>query len=55
VNLKYDPPAGKVGHAIAKMFGRDARTEVEADLARFKEMMESGRGVATMGRSTASH
>src|SRR5207253_11475457 len=42
VELKYDPPAGKVGAAIAKFFGADAESEIEEDLARLKELLEKG-------------
>jgi len=42
VELKYDPPAGKVGAAIAKFFGADAESEIEEDLARLKELLERG-------------
>lgn len=40
VNLKYDPPAGNVGIAIAKLFGQDPEAEIKQNLARFKELME---------------
>jgi uncharacterized membrane protein len=46
VNLKYDPPAGKAGAVIAKVFGRDAETKIRESLQRFKELMEGG-AVAT--------
>ena len=42
VRLQYSPPGGKVGAAVAKLFGRDAATEIREDLLRFKQMVESG-------------
>ena len=42
VHLQYSPPGGKVGAAIARLFGRDAETEIRADLRRFKEIVEAG-------------
>jgi uncharacterized membrane protein len=42
VTLKYDPPAGKAGAAVAKLFGRDAEQEIEEDLRHFKQIMEAG-------------
>lgn len=42
VILKYEPPAGKVGAAFAKLFGRDPDHEITEDLEQFKAMMESG-------------
>jgi uncharacterized membrane protein len=44
VELKYDPPAGKLGAAIAKFLGADAGSEVEESLARLKELLEGGAG-----------
>jgi len=51
VVLKYDPPAGKAGAAIAGFFRRDAQTEIENDLDRFKEAMESGNVTPVAGHS----
>jgi len=42
VEMKYDPPAGKFGAAIAKFFGADAESEIEESLARLKELLEGG-------------
>jgi uncharacterized membrane protein len=43
VAMKYSPPAGKLGVAIAKLFGRDAEAELEDDLFIFKALMETGK------------
>jgi uncharacterized membrane protein len=42
VHLQYSPPGGKVGAAVAKLFGRDAATEIREDLQRFKQLVETG-------------
>ena len=42
VVLRYDPPAGAIGDAIAKMFGTDAALEVQEDLRIFKQLIEAG-------------
>lgn len=42
VRLQYSPPGGKAGAAVAKLFGRDAETEIREDLRRFKQLVESG-------------
>ncbi len=42
VRLQYSPPGGKAGATIAWLMGRDAATEIREDLARFKQMIESG-------------
>ena len=36
------PPGGKAGAAFAKLFGRDAATEIREDLRRFKQLVEAG-------------
>jgi uncharacterized membrane protein len=46
VALQYDPPGGSAGHAVAALFGADAGTRVEQDLANLKRVMESGEAVA---------
>ena len=42
VVLRYDPPADQLGVWVAKAFGRDPQREIEADLDRFKAIMEIG-------------
>jgi uncharacterized membrane protein len=42
VRLQYSPPGGKAGAAVAKLFGRDAATEIREDLRRFKQLVETG-------------
>ncbi len=42
VRLQYSPPGGKVGAAIAWLLGRDAATEIRADLENLKHLIESG-------------
>jgi uncharacterized membrane protein len=41
VNLDYIPPAGRVGKAIAKIFGDDPAQLIRDDLRRFKQVMET--------------
>jgi uncharacterized membrane protein len=41
VVLSYDPPAGKVGAAVAKLLGEEPEQQVEEDLRRFKQVMEA--------------
>jgi ElaB/YqjD/DUF883 family membrane-anchored ribosome-binding protein len=42
VSLKYSPAAGKAGLVAAKLFGRDAESEIEEDLTRLKSLLETG-------------
>lgn len=50
VTLKYDPPAGKVGAAVAKWLGESPDQQVRADLQRFKQLMEEAPATAAAGR-----
>jgi len=49
VSLQYDPPAGIIGEAIAKLFA-DPQAKVERALAAFKETVEK----ATPGSGSAT-
>ncbi len=42
VVLKYNPPFGKLGSSVAWLFGNSAEQQIDADLNRFKEVMEKG-------------
>ncbi|HYJ91934.1 MAG TPA: SRPBCC family protein [Pyrinomonadaceae bacterium] len=42
VRLSYSPPAGAIGHALAKVFGADPKSEMDADLMRMKSLLETG-------------
>jgi uncharacterized membrane protein len=42
VMLQYDPPAGLVGAAMAKILGEEPAEQIEEDLRRFKQVMETG-------------
>lgn len=41
VTLKYDPPGGELGAAIAKLFGEEPSVQIEEDLNRFRQTMEA--------------
>lgn len=51
VQMDYRPPAGKAGALIAKVFGEDPAQQVEKDLRRFKQLMETGEIATTEGQS----
>jgi uncharacterized membrane protein len=40
VELRYEPPAGALGAAIARLFGEEPSQQVTEDLMRFKRVME---------------
>jgi uncharacterized membrane protein len=42
VELRYNPPGGKIGAAIAKLFGEAPDQQIADDLRKFKQLMETG-------------
>jgi len=42
VDMRYEPPGGKVSAQLAKLFRREPGQEVHDDLRAFKQMMETG-------------
>ena len=46
VVLSYDPPAGKVGAAVAKLLGEEPEQQIEEDLRRFKQVVEAAEAPA---------
>jgi uncharacterized membrane protein len=42
IKMEYKPPAGVIGHAVAKVLGVDPRKEMDDDLARAKTYLETG-------------
>jgi uncharacterized membrane protein len=50
VSLAYNPPAGVVGSAVAKLFGEEPNQQVASDLRRFKNIMEAGEIPTTAGQ-----
>jgi uncharacterized membrane protein len=43
VTMSYTPPAGALGHAVARLFGSDPKSELDDDLLRLKVYLETGR------------
>jgi uncharacterized membrane protein len=50
VHLQYNPPAGKIGTAIAWMLGHEPSQTIQEDLRRFKALMETGEVPTTKGQ-----
>ena len=42
VHLQYNPPGGKLGAAVARLFGEEPTVQVREDLRRFKQLLETG-------------
>jgi uncharacterized membrane protein len=53
VVINYEPPAGKLGASIAKLFGEEPEKQLEDDLPRFKQLMEAGEIPTTSGQPSA--
>lgn len=43
IRLSYNPPAGAIGHAFARLLGADPKRQMDDDLLRFKSLMELGK------------
>jgi uncharacterized membrane protein len=53
VTLTYEPPAGKLGALVAKLFGEEPSQQVGEDLRRFKSLMETGLIINIKGQPSA--
>lgn len=42
VHLQYNPPAGRLGAAVARLFGEEPHMQIREDLRRFKQLIETG-------------
>jgi uncharacterized membrane protein len=42
VELEYDPPGGRLGAKVAKLFGEAPEQQVASDLRRLKQVLETG-------------
>ena len=51
LTLRYDPPAGLPGRAIAKLLQREPNVQARRDLRRFKMLMETGEIATNAGPS----
>jgi uncharacterized membrane protein len=54
VAMDVEPPAGKLGFVLAKLFGEDPDREVREDLRKFKQLMETGEITTSARRRAAS-
>lgn len=49
VELRFDPPAGRAGVLVARLFGEAPEQQVRDDMRRFKQVMETGEVVLSEG------
>ena len=50
VELAYEPPAGALGVAVAKLLGEEPDLQIREDLRRFKQSIETGEIATTDGQ-----
>jgi uncharacterized membrane protein len=50
VHLQYNPPGGKAGAAVARMFGEEPNQTIREDLRRLKQLLEAGEIPTTEGQ-----
>jgi uncharacterized membrane protein len=53
VNLKYDPPGGKAGDAVARLMGDSPQQEIRDDLQRLKAFLETGQMAGKTGQTAS--
>ena len=41
--MSYCPPAGILGHTVARLFGADPKSEIDDDMVRLKSLLEVGK------------
>ncbi|MBX3064755.1 MAG: SRPBCC family protein [Anaerolineae bacterium] len=52
VSLKYDPPGGKIGATIAKLFGKEPSVQIQEDLHRLQQLLETGEISTATGQTS---
>jgi uncharacterized membrane protein len=52
VSLQYKPPAGSAGALVAKLFGEEPNIQIQEDLRRFKQVIETGERATTIGQTS---
>jgi uncharacterized membrane protein len=52
VDLRYRPPGGRVGRAVAKLLGEEPDQQLRDDLRRAKQILEVGEVVRSEGSPT---
>ncbi|HYO55155.1 SRPBCC family protein [Archangium sp.] len=56
IRMSYNPPAGALGHAFARLLGADPKKQMDDDLMRLKSLIETGKatGHETVSREQLS-
>lgn len=51
VTLQYNPPGGSAGALVASLFGENPAQQIDDDLRRFKQLIETGEIATTVGQA----
>ena len=52
VELQYNPPAGTIGALVAMLWGKEPSQQIKSDLARLKQILETGEITTVQGQSS---
>ncbi len=52
LRMRYEPPAGRLGQAVAMLLGQAPEQQIEDELRRFKQLLETGEIARTEGQPT---
>lgn len=55
VSMAYDIPGGRLGKAVARYFGEEPHQQLDDDLRRFKQVLETGEVVRSDGAPWGKH
>jgi uncharacterized membrane protein len=55
LDLWYSPPGGTLGSTVARLFGQEPRQQVQADLRKLKEVMETGEVIRSSATLAGTH
>jgi len=54
IELQYNPPAGAAGAIVAKLWGEEPTQQIDDDLRRLKQLLETGEVLTTEGQPAGS-
>ena len=55
LEMDYAPPAGELGSLVARLFGQEPRQQVQADLRKLKQVLETGEVIRSSATLVGTH
>jgi uncharacterized membrane protein len=55
LEIEYEPPAGQLGSMVARLFGQEPRQQVQADLRKLKQVLETGEVIRSSATLEGTH